>query len=153
VSDSNHATAVTAPSRPAIAEAAVGFDPRAALAGYRSPLRGLVLLPLGGFSGPVGRVFAEMTGSPLRGYVESGRRVCRDRRSLSSQRAHRSPAPEAAPQCGATFLAARTSQLARAIRPDRPAFIAQRAQFAESKTAERPAPRLPCWIEKAKGRL
>lgn len=50
LSDSYNATAVTAPSRPTTAEAAAGFVPREALAGYRSPQRGLVLLPLRGFS-------------------------------------------------------------------------------------------------------
>ena len=57
-----YATAVTAPSRPATAEAAAGFGPRATLAGYRSPSRGLVLLPPGGFSRQIRRAFAEMTG-------------------------------------------------------------------------------------------
>jgi len=57
-----YATLVTAPSRPTSAKAVAGFDPRAALAGYRSPSRGLVLLPPWGFSRRNHRAFAEMTG-------------------------------------------------------------------------------------------
>jgi hypothetical protein len=89
----DHATAVTAPSRPATAEAVAGFDPREALAGYRSPSRGLVLLPPWSFSRRPRRAFAEMTGSPQRGYVESVQRACRERRNRSSQRARRSLSP------------------------------------------------------------
>ena len=114
LSDSHHATAVTAPSRPTTAEAVAGFDPRAALAGYRSPSRGLVLLPPWGFSRRACRAFAEMTGSPQRGYVENAQRACRERRNRSSRRARRSLAPEAAPRAGATSLVAHTSWLARA---------------------------------------
>lgn len=81
LSGSRYATAVTAPSRPATAEAVAGSDPRVVLAGYRSPPRGLVLLPPWGFSLQARRAFAEMTGSPQRGYVESAQRACRERRS------------------------------------------------------------------------
>jgi hypothetical protein len=87
-----HATAVTAPSGPATAGAAVGFDPHAALAGYRSLLRGLVLLPPWGFSRRI-RAFAEMTGSPQCGYAENVRHVCREHRNARTSRfslAHRS---------------------------------------------------------------
>jgi hypothetical protein len=114
LSDSHHATAVTAPSRPTTAEAVAGFDPLAALAGYRPPSRGFVLLPPRGFSRRARRALAEMTGSPQRGYVESVQRVCRERRNRSSRRARPSPAPEAPPRVGATSLAAHTSWPARA---------------------------------------
>lgn len=109
----HHATAVTAPSRPASAEAVAGFDPRAALAGYRSPSRGLVLLPPWGFSRRIRQAFAEMTGSPQCGYVENARHACRERRNRSSRRARRSRVPGVAPQAGAALHAARTSSLAR----------------------------------------
>ena len=49
-------------------------------------------------------------------------------------------------------LLARHGSLSRTIRPDRPAFVVQRAPLAES-TAEQPVLRLPNWVEKAKDRL
>jgi hypothetical protein len=110
----NHATAVTAPSRPASAEAVAGFDPRATLAGYRSPSRGLVLSPPWGFSRRTCRAFAEMTGSPQRGCVENVQHASRERRNRSSRRARRSLAPEAVPRVGATLLVAHKSWLTRA---------------------------------------
>jgi hypothetical protein len=87
----------------------VGFDPRSALAGYRSPSRGLVLLPPWGFSRQACRAFAEMTGSPLRGYVENARRAFRASRNRSTRRARPDPELEGTPRAEATFLAARTS--------------------------------------------
>ena len=110
----HNATAVTAPSRPAIVETVVGFAPRAALAEYRSPSRGLVPLPPWGFSQRVCRAFAEMTGSPQCGYVQNVRHDCRQHRNRSSQRGRRSREPGVAPQAGARSLAARTSWLTRA---------------------------------------
>src|SRR5262249_22991947 len=95
------------------AEAVAGFGPRAVLAGYRPPSRGLVLLPPWGFSRSF-RAFAEMTGLPQRGYVESERRACSGRHNRSSRHARRSLALEAVPRPGATSVASRSSWLARA---------------------------------------
>ena len=115
LSDSRYATAVTAPSRPATAEVATGFDPRAALAGYRSPSRGLVLLPPWGFSRRARRALAEMTGLPqCRGYVESARRACCERHNRSSRRARRSLVLEVVPRARVTSLVAHRSWLVRA---------------------------------------
>jgi len=112
----HHATAVTAPSRPATAAAEAGFDPSAALAGYPSHRRGLVLLPPLGFSQRPRRALEGMTGSPRRGYVESGLRASRARCNRSSQRSRSSRAPEVAPRSGATSHVAHTSWLVHAHR-------------------------------------